>query len=232
MLHSNLATRPFYNERVVYLALAVVAAIVAALTVFNVVQVARLSARNTAVEQRIADDEARAADLLRRAQETRARLGDADRQAALGAAREANAIIDQRTFSWTELFNRIELTIPPDVMVRSIRPEIVEDRVTLTLTVLGEDVAAVETFMAALEATGAFTNVLSREEQMTDEGLISATLVSSYRPGIQPESSGPDGGEHAGAGTVSARDAARASAGSGDATREGPAGPVARRAVP
>jgi len=92
-------------------------------------------------------------------------------------------------------------------------------------------VAAVETFMAALEATGAFTNVLSREEQMTDEGLISATLVSSYRPGRRPEVSGPDGGEHAGAGTVSARDAAPAS-GSGGATREGPAGPVARRAVP
>ena len=40
------------------------------------------------------------------------------------AAQEANALIDQRTFSWTELFNQIEATLPPDVMLTSVRPAV------------------------------------------------------------------------------------------------------------
>ena len=45
MLRTNLSTRPFYNERAVPLALAVVAVLVLAATVFNVTRLVALSQR-------------------------------------------------------------------------------------------------------------------------------------------------------------------------------------------
>ena len=40
------------------------------------------------------------------------------------AAREANLLIDRRTFSWTELFNQFEATLPADVRISTITPHI------------------------------------------------------------------------------------------------------------
>ena len=47
MLRTNLSTRPFYNERAVHLVLGLVALVVLALTVVNLVSVVRLSRQNT-----------------------------------------------------------------------------------------------------------------------------------------------------------------------------------------
>jgi hypothetical protein len=51
MLRTNLSTRPFYNIRAVRLALAAAAAIVTAITIFNVVQSIALSAREGELSQ-------------------------------------------------------------------------------------------------------------------------------------------------------------------------------------
>ena len=48
MLRGNLSTRPFYNERLVHLALALAALIVLVVTVLNVVTLVRLSRQNGA----------------------------------------------------------------------------------------------------------------------------------------------------------------------------------------
>ena len=61
MLRGNLATRPFYNERIVTLLLALVAAVVLALTVTNVTRLLQLSARRSELRAQIGADEAAAA---------------------------------------------------------------------------------------------------------------------------------------------------------------------------
>ena len=38
----------------------------------------------------------------------------------------------------------------------------------------------IDAFIEALEATGAFTDVLAREQEMTDEGTYRALLVGRY----------------------------------------------------
>ena len=53
MLRGNLATRPFYNERIVTLLLALVAAVVLALTVTNVTRLLQLSARRSELRAQI-----------------------------------------------------------------------------------------------------------------------------------------------------------------------------------
>src|SRR5687767_887102 len=106
MLKSNLSTRPFYNERRVHMAAALVALLVVAFTAWNVARLVTLSSRRTELRTQISGDEQVAADLRRRAERLEKSVDTAALRAVATSAREANAIIDGRTFSWTAFFNR------------------------------------------------------------------------------------------------------------------------------
>ena len=63
VIQTNLSTRPFYNERVVNLALVLVAVVAVAATLFNITRFVQLTSRDSGLSTQIARDEARAADL-------------------------------------------------------------------------------------------------------------------------------------------------------------------------
>ncbi len=182
MIRTNLSTRPFYNERAVHLALGAVALVVLALTVVNLLAVVRLSRQNTVLSARIREDRTAAAELTRNAREIRQNINQVELNTIVAAAREANALIDARTFSWTALFNQLEATLPPDVMLASIRPAIVEGETKITLITLGRRRPDLDEFIEKLEATGMFENVLPRQENPSDDGLMQATIVATYVP--------------------------------------------------
>src|SRR5439155_11221627 len=115
MIRANLSTRPFYNERAVGLALLVLAVAVAAATAFNVTRVMRYSQSDTALASQASHDEAQAADLRGRAAKLRATIDPRQIEYASTEAQQANELIDRRTFSWTELVNQFETTLPDDV---------------------------------------------------------------------------------------------------------------------
>ena len=56
MLRTNLSTRPFYNERAVHVALGLVALVVGALTLANLVSFVRLSRQNTVLGATIREE--------------------------------------------------------------------------------------------------------------------------------------------------------------------------------
>jgi len=180
MLRTNLSTRPFYNERAVHLGLAVVALLVLALTAYNVSRIVVLSRRHTALAAQAGRDEARARERGRQAADLWRGINTAELKTVVAAAQEANGLIDRRTFSWTDLFNRIEATLPPGVMLTSIRPNIEKDAVTITMVVLGRRVEDIDRFMERLEETRTFRNLLSRQEEITDEDLYRAILQGQY----------------------------------------------------
>lgn len=182
MLRGNLSTRPFYNERLVHVALAVAAVIVAAATVFNGQRLVSLTARERALAAQISAADADAQALQNEAQVVRSNVNPEELEAVAARAIEANALIDQRGFSWTALFNHLETTIPDDVMLEAVQPSIDKGITSVTLIVVGRTVAAIDTFMERLEATGAFEGLLSREEQITDAGTYRATLGGQYWP--------------------------------------------------
>ena len=115
MIRTNLSTRPFYNDRAIHLTIGVAAVVVAALTIWNVARVVTLSRANTELATRVNRDHAEADQLSKMADDIRRRINTTELQAVVESAREANALIDQRTFSWTAFFNRLEATLPPDV---------------------------------------------------------------------------------------------------------------------
>jgi Tfp pilus assembly protein PilN len=192
MIHVNLSTRPFYNERVVHLVLGVVGLAAGAVFVAGLLQAATLS-RERGVLAAVAErDEGAVQAAAAAAEGLRRQIREEDRQRLVEAAGEANSLIERRLFSWTEFFNRIEQTLPAGVMLTSVRPDIAAGDVTVAIGVLGRGVADIDTFIDRLEATGAFTGVLAREESVTDAGTYRTLLVGRYRPGASGAGPGAD----------------------------------------
>ena len=180
MLRTNLSTRPFYNERGVQVLLGLAAVLVVLLTAFNAVRIVILSRQNTELSSLVNRDRQEAARLTREAQRIRAGINVDELQATADAAAVANALIEQRTFSWTEFFNHIEATLPADVMLTAVQPSFANGTTTVQMTVLGKRTEDIDEFMAKLEATGAFEDVLPAQEDPLDGGLHRLLLRSVY----------------------------------------------------
>lgn len=180
MLRTNLSTRPFYNERAVHVVIGLAALLVLGLTVLNVVRVVTLSRHSTELSARIGQEQSEATRLTQEAAAIRKTINRDELELVVEAAREANSLIDQRTFSWTEFFNLIEDTMPPDVMLTSVRPSFEDDETRVAMVVLGRRPEDVDEFMEKLEATGAFQSVVPAQQDMTDTGLHRVLVESVY----------------------------------------------------
>jgi Tfp pilus assembly protein PilN len=191
VIRTNLATRPFYNARAVHYWLLIITFLVIGATVFNVTRILRYSRSDTELATQASRDEALAADLRQQAVRLRATVDPKQVEFASVEARQANDLIDRRTFSWTELLNRLEATLPDNVRLVAIRPKVDEKTgIVLAMNVEARSVDDVDKFMQNLEATGVFSNPLSREEHINDEGLLESSLEANYagaaRPGRVP----------------------------------------------
>jgi Tfp pilus assembly protein PilN len=183
VIRTNLSTRPFYNERAVHIVLLALAIVVAGATIFNVSRVIRYSRSDTELATQATRDEARAAELRQQASRLRASVDPRQIDFASSDAREANDLIDRRTFSWTELFNRLETTLPDEVHITAVKPHIDRDRgIVLTINVLARSVDDMNTFLENLESTGAFGHVQVGEEHPNDQGLFESVLEAPYLP--------------------------------------------------
>ena len=182
MLRTNLSTRPFYNERIIHLLIALAGVILLGITVFNAVRVVDLSRQNTDLSTRVGRDRTEGDRLRREAVRIRKGIDPKELTVVAAAAREANTLIDQRTFSWTAFFNYLEATLPPDVMLVSVRPSIDRGATRVSMVVLGRTPEDIDEFIEKLEATGAFEKILPRQMDKTDEGLNRAVLDSVYTP--------------------------------------------------
>lgn len=184
MIRTNLSTRPFYNEQAVHLWLAVLALVVVGATAFNVSRVLRYSQSDTQLATQASQDEAKAAGLRRQAARVRASIDTKQLDLASAEARQANDLIDRRTFSWTELFNRLETTLPDDAHIASVQPKIDKNgAILLTIKVTARTVDDVSKFMERLEKTGAFARLYSVEDRFDDAGLLQSVLEGNYLPG-------------------------------------------------
>jgi Tfp pilus assembly protein PilN len=168
MLRTNLSTRPFYNERLVWLALGAAALLVALFTAFNLVRLVTLTRQDRALVGSTRSVEEQVTRLRQEAGQARSRIDRQALEVVAAAAREANGLIDERTFSWTELLNRLETTLPADVRIRAISPvRDQEGRLSIRLAVVARQAEDVDTFVDQLEKSGGFRNVVSRSETTT-----------------------------------------------------------------
>ena len=93
MLKTNLATRPFYNERAVQFVLGVLAVLVLAISAFNAFELIRLTDSQRTLGAHAVDAEREAARLRSEAATIRGQINAKELEVVANAAREANSII-------------------------------------------------------------------------------------------------------------------------------------------
>ena len=194
MLHTNLSTRPFYNTRVVRAGLIGVAAIAAGLTVFNAVELWRLQRANRELGQTVSQNETAARDLRQKARTVQQSIDKSQLSLVDAAAREANELIDRRAFSWTELLNQFQTTLPPEVRISSVQPQVdAAGRLLVAMTVQSRRQEDLDSFIEALEKTGVFRDVLSRSDSSNEDGTLMSVLQAYYQaaPPAAPETIAP-----------------------------------------
>jgi hypothetical protein len=225
MLRTNLATRPFYNERAVLGAIGLVAFLTAALAAFNAAQIFSLTSRNSEFVARAEASEAKAAEYRDLARKTQQALDREEVDAVQEAAREANQLIDRRAFSWTLLFNQFEETLPSDVRILGVAPQVDrEGRMLVAVTVIARGDEDIDAFIDRLRSTGAFSQFIARQDETQEDGTIRAVLQGYYAPVIPPVKA---------ASSPPASDSGRAAGpGSGQAGNESPENATPEDATP
>ena len=176
MLTINLGTRPFYNERAVHLALTLLgvgAVLVLALGAVRLVELSRANERLTLQAETAERD---AAVIGARAAALEHELQGGSVAAMTDATAAADRLLAQRRFSWTGFFDLIDRTLPSGVMLTAVRPDAVADGLDIELGVVGRSVVEIDQFIEQLEATGAFEEVLARQEELADDGTYRAQV--------------------------------------------------------
>lgn len=186
MLRTNLSSRPFYNERLASFVIAVLGIVAVAVVVVSVQQILSTSAARTRLRDQIARDESASA---RADLESVALQNSINARALKGLAlnaQQANSLIDERTFSWTVFFSLIEKTLPNDVRVVSVAPQIDKNGVLVVMSIVSKRSEDLATFIENLQATGAFYDVLPRQADATEDGMRRASIEARYLPPPSP----------------------------------------------
>lgn len=176
----NLASRPFRNERVPAALFALGAAGVLALTLWQVSEARRLLSSEgrtwdltlLAAKQDLIDLRAEASVLGKRRVEP-------DRVREWELVRD---VVDQRSFSWTELLSRLEKLLPSGVRLLSIAPAFERGQAVLELQALARSIEEGFEFAGALEAAPSFEAVRPHGLSPGDEG-DQFSYGMQYRPG-------------------------------------------------
>jgi Tfp pilus assembly protein PilN len=196
MLRTNLATRPFYNERIVHLGLLLLTVASLILLLVGGVRFRALASEHATLTATAEQEEQQADEVRAQTVALQRGTGKGEIELLRTSAVEANRLIDQRVFSWTEFLNLIEATLPSDVRLTALTPNVDAGDVTVSIGVIGRNVMAIFAFIEQLEATGAFADVIPSTEEITDDGMYRTILIGRYvqlsrlddEPGIETES--------------------------------------------
>jgi hypothetical protein len=190
VIRTNLATQPDDARRPGgRLRLAVAAAIVA--TALNGLAAVHYIRSDTELAAQAARDESRAAELRRAAAGVRNAMTADDTGRLSADAAQASALVARRVFSWTDLFNRFEETLPAGVRLTAVRPGVGgSGGVLLEVSVIARSVDDLDAFLRSLEGTGVFQRVMSRDERRNDQGQIEALIEAAYTPRDRPGGGG------------------------------------------
>ena len=180
MIRTNLSTRPFYNARAVHALLVLLSAIVLAITAYNVVQLFSLTSSQRTLGAKAEASEREAARLRADAVQTLARVDQKELAVVDKAARESKSIIDQRVFSWTDLLSHFEETLPADVRITSVQQQ--AGRQMVVIKAEGRTIDDLNTFIEALEKTGAFRDVIPLNEVRMENDIYNASIEATYVP--------------------------------------------------
>lgn len=121
-LDLNLASRPFRNNTLLWLANVVAVVLLVAFTTWNIRTYSSHLLLLKDLRAQVESIESEFADLDRRDRLTRLEIGKFDVKSLAVKTQKANDVLRWKAFSWTELFNLMERIQPNDVRMTAVRP--------------------------------------------------------------------------------------------------------------
>jgi hypothetical protein len=180
MLKGNLSTRPFYNDRLVAITIAVIAVAVVALTAFNATQLRSLSTQRSGLRGKIDKDVNDARSIERKTRELMSSIDAPAMKLLTNSVHETNDLIDQRTFSWTTFLSVIEKTLPYDVRLVEVAPKPEKGVMHVGITVVCKTSEDLFPFVEALEKSRVFSDIVPAARNPNDDGTETALIEAVY----------------------------------------------------
>jgi Tfp pilus assembly protein PilN len=192
----NLARRPFVNLRPLHRTAAALGLLALALTAWNLFTFERAGSGAAARATEIARLEAGITEARARLATIETDLAARDLDAENRRAEFLNARIEERSFSWNLLFDRLAEALPVEVRLRSLSPRVLgtrpgeRDRRTASVRTpvelriqgeAGDDEALLE-FVDRLFAHPSFDRP-NLERESTQGGSVSFSLTVTFFPG-------------------------------------------------
>lgn len=160
----NLASRPIVNRRRVLVLGTAAFVVLLGLAIFQAATYARNWGSGRAIAENVARLESQSTQLQREQKQLEDRLKRPDAVQVLDLSYFLNSLIIQKSFSWTQTFMDLEKIVPDDVLIVSLRPEVLEpNRVRLDLVAIGKSPDALLDFVRRLEQSDKFSEPLLRQ---------------------------------------------------------------------
>jgi Tfp pilus assembly protein PilN len=185
-LHLNLASRPYRDYRPVYAVVVVMTLLTAFLALNNVETWLRYRTETQNTRAKIEQLEKQTEVEEQRRKEVNARMpSTSDIKLLASRTQFANARLAERAFSWSELLDRLERVLPPDVRIDSVSPAFSkEGLVHLALQCTAKTGTGMTTTLDHLNRDAQhFANAFPSSEANTGTGFQFAVGVD-YRPSI------------------------------------------------
>jgi hypothetical protein len=183
-IHLNLASRPFRDYRPLYAVVVVVSLLIAFLMLNNFDTYYRYRRETTTTRNEIARIQAQAAQERRRAEVAHNQVATIDLTTLDRQAKFVNAQLAERAFSWSELLDRLEATLPRNVRVTSIAPTFADNgMVQLTLQAEAKTTDGMLETITRFQSSPHFATPFPSTEQNTGE-VFRFGLNVDYKPSI------------------------------------------------
>ena len=178
----NFSTRPFYNERGVYFVLGILGVVAILLFTFSVGRFSRLFQEELSLNEAVAMNQSEIDRLTAELQMFETDYFGGLRESETHVIRVVNELLKRRAFSWTLFLNRIEEALPTEVTLTAIRTDFSNGMFEVELGVVADSVGVLDRFIGALEESGGFEDMLSRQEEIIGDGVHRAVLYGRYSP--------------------------------------------------
>jgi len=183
-LHVNLASQPFRDYRPVYAVVVVTSLVVAFMMLNNFDTWYRYQRDTKSTRTDISKYEREIEQERRRAEVANRQIKGIDLTALGKQSKFVNAQLAERAFSWSELLDRLEATMPNDVRINSVSPSFSDDgQVHLSLSCEAKSATGMIGTINRFNSSPYFYSPFPTNEDNTESGFRFGLGVD-YRPSI------------------------------------------------
>ena len=182
----NLSTQPFPAYRLINIALALVLAVLAVVSIWQAVGFVRYSEMARSIRSEEQENRVEAEALGRSVAELEARINTPESAAKLNEIGYLNHLILRKDLSWTKLIGILEEMVPENVHLTNLTPSVgANGTVSLSLGVRSRSIADLTGFIKRVEQSPLFEHLDIKVEEKTNPTVspdVDMRLTADYHP--------------------------------------------------